>query len=322
MLFGRAGACIVLSLLLARLAGAADLARTAQGPGAEMAPMSEAPAPAPTAAAGSSPVLPGQLSSKFGIDDARPEASIPDIRERNRNPLEFGYFLQDLLERAEQARKNKDYQGVIRYYRAVAKAVPESAKGWSKLCEAYDVVHDRERAIVACRYALDRPAVEVQDYVRYVHLIIGTTAELGAKDRKELGEVLEHLGKQEGTAIVASHLRCEVAVKLKDVAMMETCTGALAKLAPDDPKTTVFRWSLALMKGQTAEAERLLMYARATGVPSEGIERMESVTPSVRRSSWLKTGIGAAAFIGLAALVAALVVAIRRRRALTGRTAL
>ena len=320
MLFGRAGACIVLSLLLARLAGAADLARTAQGPGAEMAPMSEAPAPAPTAAAGSSPVLPGQLSSKFGIDDARPEASIPDIRERNRNPLEFGYFLQDLLERAEQARKNKDYQGVIRYYRAVAKAVPESAKGWSKLCEAYDVVHDRERAIVACRYALDRPAVEVQDYVRYVHLIIGTTAELGAKDRKELGEVLEHLGKQEGTAIVASHLRCEVAVKLKDVAMMETCTGALAKLAG---RSQDHRFPLVAGAHEgTDRRSGATVDVRASDRSAVGRYRTHGVGHSVGAEIELaQTGIGAVAFC-LAALVAALVVAIRRRRALTGRTAL
>lgn len=321
MKFGRVGACMMFSLVLARTAGAAEPAPAGQGQGTEAAPMSAPTAPPPKEAAGKPPVSPGQLSSKFGIDDAFPEASVPDNRERNRNPLEFGYFLQDLLERAEQARKNKDVQAVIRYYRAVAKAVPDNAKGWSKLCEAYDVVHDRERAIVACRYALDRPAVEMQDYVRYVHLVIGTTADLGASDRQALGEVLEHLDKQEGTAIIAGHLRCEVGLKLKDVAMMENCTQALAKLAPNDPKTTVFRWSLAIMKGQTVEAERLLVYARATGVPSEGVERMLSVTPSARRSTGLKTGIGAAALVGLAALVATLIVAIRRRRALTGRTA-
>ncbi len=321
MNFGRAGACIVFSLVLARMAGAAEPAPVGQGRGTEAMPMSASPAPAPKEASGKPPVSPGQLSSKFGIDDAFPEASVPDNRERNRNPLEFGYFLQDLLERAEQARKNKDFQAVIRYYRAVAKAVPDNAKGWSKLCEAYDVVHDRERAIAACRYALDRPAVEMQDYVRYVHLVIGTTADLGANDRQALGEVLEHLDKQEGTAIIASHLRCEVALKLKDVAMMETCTQALVKVAPGDPKTIVFRWSLAVMKGQTVEAERLLIDARVTGVPSEGIERMESVTPSARRSTWLKTGIGGVALVGLAALVATLIVAIRRRRALTGGTA-
>jgi len=321
MTFGKAGACIAFSLLMARPAAATETAQPGQGPGTELPPASASPAPAPKEASGKPHVLPGQLSSKFGIDDTLPEASVPSDLEKNRNPLEFGYFLQDLLERADQARKEKDYQAVIRYYRAVAKAVPDNAKGWSKLCEAYDVVHDRERAIGACRYALDRPAVELQDYVRYVHLIIGTAADLSANERQALVDVLDHLDKQEGTAVIASHLRCEVALKIKDVAMMETCTGALAKLAPDDPKTIVFRWSLAVMKGQTAEAARLLIYARATGVPTEGIERMESLTPPVRGSTWLRAAIGAAVLIALAGLAATLVVAIRRRRALTGGTA-
>ena len=262
--------------------------------------------------------LPGQLSTRFGIDDANPESSVPSVQERNRNPLEFGYYLQDLLERAEGARKKKDLGAVVRYYRAVAKAVPDNAKGWSKLCEAYETVHDRDRAIVACRYAIDRPAAELQDFMRYVHLIIGTRGGVTAKEKTELDAVLTHLDAQEGMALAANHLRCEIGVKLTNESMMEVCTQALAKLAPDDPKTVVFRWALAVMKGQTDEASRLLVYARATGVERESVERMESVTPSARGSALRRAGVaGATALVG-GALLAALVVLIRRRRGPTG----
>jgi hypothetical protein len=41
------------------------------------------------------------MSSKFTIDYWNPEASVPSNKERDNNPLEFGYFLQDLLENAE-----------------------------------------------------------------------------------------------------------------------------------------------------------------------------------------------------------------------------
>src|SRR5262245_12584459 len=92
----------------------------------------------------------GQLSRKFRINDANPEASVPDLKVANENPLEFGYFLQDLLLRAEEARKAKDYPAVVRYYRAVAKGAPERAKGWGKLCEAYQLVNDRVKALNAC----------------------------------------------------------------------------------------------------------------------------------------------------------------------------
>jgi hypothetical protein len=265
--------------------------------------------------------LPGQLSTKFAIDDASPEASIPSNEERDRNPLEFGYLLQDLLERADQAQKKGDHGAVVRYYRAVAKAVPENAKGWSKLCEAYERVHDRERAIRSCRYAIDRPGVELQDYVRYVHLVIAEEGPLSGPARKEIEAVLGHLDKEEKTGVAVSHLRCEVALKLKDVGLMDSCTKTLAKLAPDDPKTVVFQWSLAVMKGQAGEAQRLLERARAIGVLGDSIERMESVTPAMGGSTRRRVTIAAATLVVAMVVAATAAVALRRRRALASRAA-
>jgi tetratricopeptide (TPR) repeat protein len=262
--------------------------------------------------------LPGQLSSKFAIDPRDPEANIPSIQDRNDNPLEFGYFLQDLLERADQARKQNDLPGVIRYYRAVAKAVPDRAKAWSKLCEAYEDAKDRDRAIRACRYAIDRPAVELQDYVRYVHLILANEGQLTASDRSELTAVLAHLEKQPSLDLVVNQLRCEMGVKLKDVPLLETCTKELARLAPDDPRTVVFEWSLAMRKGQRTEAERLIAQARKSGVVLENVNRMQELTSSLgsfpRRPLLL--------VMAAAALIALLAVGlVARRRASTQRLA-
>jgi hypothetical protein len=263
-----------------------------------------------------------QLSRKFTIDPANPEASIPSPRDRDRNPLEFGYLLQDLIERAEQARKAKDWSGLIRYYRAVAKAVPENAKGWSKLCEAYEIANDRERAILSCRYAIDRPAAELQDYARYVHLIVGRPEPLSADARQELAKVLDHLDTQADVKVAASHLRCEVATKLGDVAQMQTCTQSLAALAPDDPKTVVFQWTLATMKGDKARAKDLLIRARAVGVAREGVARMEKITlAGAGLSGRGKAMMIAAAGATLLAAGLAVVLTRRRRRDLGGRAA-
>src|SRR5262245_24065672 len=73
--------------------------------------------------------LPWQLSKAFPIDADNPEARIPTAKQRDRNPLEYGYFLQDLIEGAEQARRAGDHAAVVGYYRAVVKAVPDRAKG-------------------------------------------------------------------------------------------------------------------------------------------------------------------------------------------------
>ena len=275
-------------------------------------PPGSVPAPSPALRP-----LPGQLSSKYGIDPRDPESAIPSVAERNKNPLEFGYFLQDLLDRAEQARKALDYDSVIRYYRAVARIVPERAKAWSKLCEAYEAVKDNDRAIRACRYAIDREGAELQDHVRYVNLLLNKPGELSPTDRTEIIAIIEHLEKDPSLNVAANHIRCQLGVKVKDVAMLETCTKALAAVAPDDAKTIVFQWSLALQKGQRAEAKRLIDRARKSGVILEGIERMENVTSSAgpyRRYVALALGLGLAGLLALCAVAF-------RRRALTQRPA-
>lgn len=287
--------------------------------GAESAVASEE-APAAAKPAEIPQPLPGQLSSKFAIDESNPEASVPSTKDRDKDPLEYGYFIQDLLTRAEQAQKKHDYKTVVLFYRAVARAVPENAKGWSKLCEAYEVVGDRDRAIRACKYALERPAVELQDYTRYVRLIIGKTERLTSEEVSAVKEVLVHLDKQPDIVGAAAQLKCEVGVKASDLPLLEACTTTLAKLAPEDPKTIVFQWNLAVQKGQHADAQRLVERAKKAGVVMANIERMQKVTNSSTGRTWFRgAGIGAAA-LAVSAL-AALMWHLRRRRLVTQRYA-
>jgi len=261
----------------------------------------------------------GQLSQKFKIDDLNPEASVPTDRQRDRNPLEFGYFLQDLLDRAEQARKQGDFPAVVLYYRAVAKAVPERAKGWGKLCEAYQIVHDRDRALRACKFAVERAGVELGDYIRYVELLIDRDGDMTAGERTEASKVLDHLTAQPSLELISQQLRCQVGVKAKDVPMLETCTAALIKLAPRDAKTLVFRWSLAVQKGQRQEAERLIEETRKLGVVMEdNIQRMDGLTASLAgtaRPTWPMLLLAAAALLVGVGILA--VRAVTRRRSLS-----
>jgi len=236
----------------------------------------------------------GQLSRKFKINDADPESSIPDDKTKNANPLEFGYLLQDLLVRAEDAKKEKDYQAVIRYYRAIAKGVPDRAKGWGKLCEAYEVVHDRARAIRSCKYAIERDGAEAGDFVRYVGLIVSKPDDLTADEKKELASVLGHLEKDPTVGVTLYHLQCQVGVKEHDAAMLDVCTAALTKVAPDDPKTVIFKWSLAMMKGRTDEANKLIDRARDLGVLGDAVERMQNLTTPGGRRHWATWGVGGA----------------------------
>jgi hypothetical protein len=267
-------------------------------------------AASPVAAEQAAPTA-SQLSTLFKVDDNDPEAHVPTAQQRTGNPLEFGYFLQDLLTKAEIALKRDDHAGAIKYYRGLAAAIPEEAQGWSKLCEQYEATHDPERAIRACRYAIDRTGVELKDYQRYVSLLVTRPADLNAEEQGDLKKVLQHLETQPGMAIPAAHLGCQAAVRTKDKAALQACTGVLAKAAPDDPKTIVFQWTLAVMNGDRDAAARLVDRAKTAGVAGESIQRMSSVAGM---HWWTSPSPRLVVLAGGAVLLALLFLAFHRRR--------
>ncbi len=271
-------------------------------------------APIPAAAQAQAPekpeLLPWQLSKQFPIDESSLEASVPSKKARDRNPLEYGYFVQDLLEGAAGAYKNGDDYLVVDYYRALVKAVPERAKSWGKLCEAYATVNDHERAAKMCATALALPGVELQDYLRFVRETLRIPGKPSPETVGHLKNVLEHLDKQPNIEATTAHLRCEVAVAVSDAKMLEACTAALTRLEPDKTQTVIYQWTLAMMRGQTEAAGRLLERAKKLKLPSENIERMQALTGGGSRG-WIWTGVAATLF--LLAAAGALVVARRRR---------
>src|SRR6185295_19190649 len=89
---------------------------------------------APAARAKVEPTL--QLSAEFPIDLANPEASVPDVAKRNAKPLEFGYYLQDLIALGDDAMKRGDHGAAAHFFSAFAMAVPDRSVAFSKLCEA------------------------------------------------------------------------------------------------------------------------------------------------------------------------------------------
>ncbi len=211
---------------------------------------------------------------RFRIDDADPASSIPPLQFQNASPLEFGYFLQDLLDRAAAADKGQNQPAAIRYYRAVTKAVPDRAVGFSRLCRVLEATGQREPAIAACRSALGLPGVVVDDSVRFVHLILAASGELTAKDLDDVKAVVAHLRDQ-------PEMQCELGTRIADVATLQECTTALAAVAPRDPKTLSFQWALALQKGDESAARALIRRAQDAGMAAEAVQVMRDRTAAV-----------------------------------------
>jgi hypothetical protein len=69
----------------------------------------------------------------FPIDDADPVRDVPTQAEADARPLDFAYYLQELAARADAATARGDHGAAVRYYRALARAVPDSSLPREKL---------------------------------------------------------------------------------------------------------------------------------------------------------------------------------------------
>ena len=81
----------------------------------------------------------------------------------------------DLSDRAEEAEKNQDWAKAVRYYEAIAKAVPDRAVAFSRQCRAYAEMKETSRAIDACRKATTLPGVKLEDFLRLASLLMDRT---------------------------------------------------------------------------------------------------------------------------------------------------
>jgi hypothetical protein len=223
--------------------------------------------PAPTPKPGNIAVWP--------IDDKDPESSVPSEAKRDRDPVEFGYWLQDLTAKGQQAARLGDHEAAVRYFRALVKAVPDRAIGMSRLCDEYEAIGQREKALAACKVAIQMEGVTFHDYVHYVTLMLDKPGTYSAAELADLKKVMEHLREDPGVAGDVYGLECRLSVRTSDIPGLERCVADAKVKAPEAPQTLVYEWDLALAQGKYGEARDLIEKARSKGANAPAIERME-----------------------------------------------
>jgi hypothetical protein len=135
---------------------------------------------------------PGDLAKRWPVNDEDPSGFIPSVEERNKDPMEFGYFLQDLIARATAAYAASNWALAVKYYEAMAKAVPDTASAFSKLCVLYAKLEQQDVAIAYCAKATTLPGSKVFDHLHLVDLTLRKT-QLTAGDVTTIEESLQHL---------------------------------------------------------------------------------------------------------------------------------
>jgi hypothetical protein len=247
---------------------------------------------------------PAQIS-KIPVNDQDPASAVPTPAERNANPVEFGYWLMDVAERANVAVRRGNHQAAIRYFQALAKAVPDKPISYQRLCSEYEVVGEWDNAIGSCRTALNFTPVTVDDYTHYLRLIVTRPGKPTDSDVAGAADVIKHLREDPAGKDVADDWECRLGVRIANADLLETCTGALAAKQPDEPRTIYYQWNLALLRDHFDDAHQLSARAKTTALPVELIAELDqqmAVREAARaRTRWYRYG---AVLLGIIALLA------------------
>lgn len=204
---------------------------------------------------------------------------LPSRDALDRDPAAAGLLLFDLLEEADAAEKSGDPQTALRAYAALARAVPERATAFSKLCELHRVVGERDAAIAACHRATGLPGSKVADHLRYVELLLGKPAGVAfeARELDELRSSFVHLRREGVTGPELEVLACQFAVVLEEIEPLQRCVERLrAALPPASPITTTYELSLALFQRDFERARAIVAQARQSGMRADSVELMEA----------------------------------------------
>jgi hypothetical protein len=229
--------------------------------------------------------------SKWPIDPDQPDAHIPSEKDRNAEPLQFGYWLQDLIWKAEHASKMGDHAEAAKYYAALATAVPDRSAGFTLACQEYETLGELDHAISACAQGLLRDGVLVKDYTHFIHLILAKPGRLGSKEIQAIGTVLAHMKDDPAGHDFVDELECEVGVRTSNVVQLRECTAAMAARGVEGPRLLVYQWNLAVLEGNFKQARELAERAQAAGVPADQVADMLKATASYERQRWLRIGM-------------------------------
>lgn len=288
---------------------------SAQETPAESAPTVDAPAkPKMLDDTVESMAAPGGLS-KWKINDADPLKSVPTAEQRDSDPVNFGYHLMDLADKAQEAVQKGDYAQASKYWEATVLAVPDQAVGYRKTCITAQQAGDMNRAYRYCRAALGRQSVALEDYERFSSILMAKPTALQAEELADLQEISKHVREVAGGEPLADQLDCEYGLRTSELKKLDACAAKMAKGAPNDPRTITYQWAAALGHERFEEARGFIDAARKTDMKPEGIKAMEAATSAQAaplKRLQKRASLLVAAAIGLFAF-AALWFASRRR---------
>jgi tetratricopeptide (TPR) repeat protein len=257
-----------------------------------------------TARADLPPAPPGAMLSQWPVDDHDPEGHLPPPEQRDANPLEMGYWLQDLIYKAGLASKHGDHAAAVKYYRAMYKAVPDKAISLRLACDEYELLGDLQAAIGACGQALVLEGLTVGDYAHYVRLILKKPGQLSDTEITSIKTVLDHMKQEEAGAGVADDLECDFALRTGRASQIQECASRMQATRPNDVQSIAYEWAAAVQAGDFGTARGLLERAKQAGAAAERLQTMQTTTDSGAKQQKEHQRLLIVVLVGLLALAA------------------
>lgn len=257
-------------------------------------------------------IPPQQRKGDYFVDGDDPENTIPPKMDT----MTFGYYVMELADKGVEAFQRREYDRAEKFFRTMAKVVPDKAVGFSKLCEAYEANGKLKEAEEACGKAITLQGTTVADHARYVDLCLkNRPEELLPAEVARLDELIAHIATQEQAKLVATRLECRLGAHLESEERLQKCTAVLNEQDYHNPLHISFNWALAISRNDRDAAARELARAEAAGLPDAALETMRvkgerllarSMSPSTKLALF---GVGCAVMLGAAGTFIA-----RRRR--------
>jgi hypothetical protein len=207
---------------------------------------------------------PGDIGTIFQVNDDDPLQNIPSDEERNQHPLEFGYYLQDLIARAQGALQKKDWARAAKYFETIARIVPNQAITFSRLCTCYAELGRIDVAAANCGRATQLPGALVIDHLRFAKYTL-QKAKFTTDDAANIDASLAFLRAQKPELMTppATSAPAPAAPKSSapSAASTMSATGAAANVAPapsassdpDHPHFTYEEYQKQLHRGMEPE---------------------------------------------------------------------
>ncbi|HEY6876925.1 MAG TPA: hypothetical protein VI299_02860 [Polyangiales bacterium] len=223
------------------------------------------------------------MQSRFTLNLNDPEQGLPSPEEANKHPLDWGYLLMELDERALAAGKRGDWQSAVKFHRAAAKLTPDRAISFALLCTDYERAGERDKAAEACFQSLNLEGTKLEYFVHYVQLVAARPGGTDAKEVEKALEAIAHLKSAPSGELTGYELQCELSLHTGRESDLRECSAELLKRQPHSPRALSFAWALAVQQKDFSKARKLIRTAKRDGATPSAIAKMEEATTRAER---------------------------------------